>query len=193
MNSGPRDLLAALGAHLQAFLALDPIGALAVDDPTFLLEHLVQRQIAVVGIALGQDLQPMAQIRVVTALEPIPSHRTRQAHQAAGTGTVTRTSPGHGAPRNDHRAKQFRQALNPIRVASQKTISRPWGNSLGKLAYDLHKHFNKQLVRTQLIIRPPACPILTLNMTGYPKAGPIPGWQGNCAVNICRVRHEKQN
>ena len=35
--------------------------------------------------ALDQDLQPMAQIRLVTALEPIPSHRTRQAHQAAGT------------------------------------------------------------------------------------------------------------
>ena len=55
-HSGPRDLLAALGAHLPAFLAVESVRALAVDDPAFPLEHLVQRQIAVAGIALGQNL-----------------------------------------------------------------------------------------------------------------------------------------
>ena len=67
-HPGPRDLPAALGSHLQAFLALGPVGALAVDDASLPVEHLVQRQIAVAGIALGQDLQPTPQLRVVTAL-----------------------------------------------------------------------------------------------------------------------------
>ena len=90
-------LLASLGAHLQAFLAVDTIRSLAVDDVAFLLERRLQGEIAVAGISFGQDLQSLAQIHIIPALETYQA--TERGRPPDGRPTADSSSDRWGGSR----------------------------------------------------------------------------------------------
>ena len=71
-DSRSKELFTFLGADLQAFLAIDPVGPLAIDDPPFDPQHVVQRWTAVLRIPFGQLLEAFTQRAVIAALPAIP-------------------------------------------------------------------------------------------------------------------------
>ena len=64
-NPGAHQLLASLGANLQAFFGVESVGVLLVNHQSFALEHAMEQQIAVTGILLGQCLQTWAQGKII--------------------------------------------------------------------------------------------------------------------------------
>jgi hypothetical protein len=84
--------LAPLGAHLQPLFTVNAVGALAVDHLPLDPEHVVQGRVPIARVALSQCLEPLAQLGVVAAFQPVPGCRSAKAYQPAGTA-LTEAAP----------------------------------------------------------------------------------------------------
>ena len=87
-----RQLLTPLRAHLKAFLSIDPVGALGVDDMPLCFQHVVQSRIAIAWVLLGKRLQPGSEFVIVPVFQLPPHGRTTKSHKPASAALTELTT-----------------------------------------------------------------------------------------------------
>ena len=73
----PVELLTPFGSNLNSQVSINPVGSLAIGDPSFIFQYAMEERIAITGVLFGQCCKALLKGRIIAPRGALISdHRT---------------------------------------------------------------------------------------------------------------------